>query len=253
MRNVTLAAGIVALIAGSTASASPYPLSLKLHDRGYLDESVQTGIYIGNRPAPNLMTPVSNFRNTHFETPATVRPNESNTTLMPSTNAAFPNVNVTIDLAELDAFTRRVSITWETVDGTPFVPVGTQAANGTTTTDLIFTFGMSHLGMFPSSPTGIFDDDQFIQVISSTGQLFNDSGASIDPIGLFLAEEEGTGFYGRVFFQRRSASTGQPNLLDFTELRAQRYVAEIVYVIPAPGAMALLGISGLAVARRRRR
>lgn len=241
MRKSTLITGIIALAAGTTASAA------------YMDGFVQTGIWIGHRAAPTFASPVGDFVATHSETIADALPNMTKTTPLPGALGASitPDAQVTITVTELTPTTRQVDVTWETISGAPFVAVGTPAGNGLTATDLIFTFGMSNLGGFPGATTNFFEDPDFVEVISSTGALFNDSGDTVEADApLFLEEVPDQGFSGRLFYQRRSG--GQPNLNDVTERRIARYEATIIYTVPAPGAVALLGLSGLAVARRRR-
>ncbi len=240
MRKSNLISGVIVLAAGTTASAA------------YLDGFVQTGIWLGNRNAPSFAADVDDFRATHSETIADAQPNMMLTTPLPGALGAIsPNAQVTITVTELDADTRQVDIVWATINNAPFVDVGTTADNGQVATDLIFTFGMSNLGGFPGATTNFFEDPDFVEVISSTGVLFNDSGAEVEPDApLFLEEVANQGFSGRLFYQRRSS--GVPNLNDVTERRISRYEATIIYTVPAPGAMALLGLSGLAVARRRR-
>ena len=253
MQKSIFTAGIVALIAGSTATAAPINIT-DIDQRGYVDNVVSAGIWIGNRPTPAGL--VGNFLNSHLESNAAAVPNMTSVTPLPGqlgANSSNARISITVD--EIDSTTRRVRAVWETLDGSPFVAVGTPAGGGLTATDIVFTFGMSHLGGFPGAATNGFDDFAFINVISNTGTLYNDSGQILVDMSaeLRLEEQPGLGFFGRLFFQRRDPATGLPNLLDITERRVAKYEATIIYEVPAPGAMALLGISGLAVARRRRR
>ncbi|TVQ77972.1 MAG: PEP-CTERM sorting domain-containing protein [Phycisphaeraceae bacterium] len=253
MQKSIFTVGIVALIAGSTATAAPINIT-DIEQRGYVDSIVSSGIYIGNRPAPAAL--VGNFLNSHLESNAAAVPNMTLTTPLPGQlGMNSSNAQISITVEELSATTRRVHAVWETLDGSPFLAVGTQADGGLTATDLIFTFGMSHLGPIPGAATNGFDDNAFIRVLSNVGTLYNDSGQVLVDMNaqLRLEEQEGFGFFGRLFFQRRDPATGLPNLEDITERRVAKYEATIIYEVPSPGAMALLGISGLAVARRRRR
>lgn len=124
-----------------------------------------------------------------------------------------------------------------TADGLPFVPTGSTLA-GQLINALQFDIGT------PNAPANPVDFDTNITIISA---LFTVSSASAT-FGPFGSTATVVGGNGLTLRSGVSAGT------DITGFGLNRFhvEAEIQKTIPTPGAMALLGLGGLVVGRRRR-
>lgn len=144
--------------------------------------------------------------------------------------------------------TRTVDITWLTNDGFPlFGPDG--FGPGDPITDISFELGENNAGTNP------VDDPDFISFdhpedASNPGtflaefNLLGADGTSVLFSGNFFVQQQGSGFSGLTFVGAGGADLGTFGIGGAS--------ASITYNIPAPGAVSLAGLAGLAAVRRRR-
>ncbi len=126
------------------------------------------------------------------------------------------------------------------------------------------------VGSFNASDNGLGTSGNFANLMSGTGTAASANGASVGTINIFNAALLGTndpanpidiftfdvvtGAQGALSYGAAGVSTVFPNSGIFTlgqEFQAAS-VTDTVNIVPAPGAFALLGLGGLAAARRRR-
>jgi len=158
-------------------------------------------------------------------------------------NATFLEVTSSVS-TDMGAMTRTVDVTWQTNDGSAiFGPEFFGPADGI---DLLgFELGENNVpNDFVEDPDYVslaepFDGDDFLGDFS----LFDAAGTEIFA-GDFFLTDQGTGFSGVVFINAGGADLGDFNIGGAT--------ASITYNIPTPASAALLGLGGLAAARRRR-
>ncbi len=164
---------------------------------------------------------------------------------------AAVNPNFTTNIIDNGNGTRTLEATWFTSTGTALFGPGT-TIGGQLITTIQFELGRNNAGTdffeFPGIGAIKHPDTNSDGVLEAQFSLLDAGGASIFNGTFFVFQEIG-GFSGIVSLSAGGADLGTFNI--------GGGIARITFnvedgVIPAPGAIALLGLAGMATARRRR-